>query len=66
MYTVILSRVKSLDVETLLSIRVEELVGLPCTVVWVVHAAGGSPDRERGLYSNLCPHTLEQRKGSFS
>ena len=28
---------------------VEELTGLPCMVVWVIHAAGSPADREKGL-----------------
>ena len=28
---------------------VEELTGLPCTVVWVIHAAGSPANREKGL-----------------
>ena len=28
---------------------VEELTGLPCMVVWVIHAAGSPADSEKGL-----------------
>lgn len=49
-----------------LGIHTEELEGLLCTVVSVVHAASSSADRERRQKPSLFSHALEQGKVCFS